>query len=479
MLPFNNIDFIDVKKDALLNYAISYNELIDDPYGKFVSQTRLKSNLNNRSKDLLKIFSDDYRWGHYDDINLLLNMFYPGWKLSECLNRNKNDIGRFYLQHIFNIARCFITFRDGIVSFRGWHKDNDILISDVSEFDKIELWNHICRTGTPDLFIAASYALLNTTSDDIMCYVPNLIFLADMPLKKVLQKGVAETHLHANAGISYQFLWQNVMKLNYFKEDNNNLWYCRLFRICSAMFIESKSKVTFSEFIIDRKEYLLFETFLKFMNNDTSNVINETMTMKLTNDIKNLFAFEENESDILYSIEFKQYKNSETFAEMIWIYKMLRYFNKKYDEGLFKCFLDYIRYKNNFFKSRIQETAIGGLDYFQNFYNEATNDNYIKSKNDVYYAIFREQLINKNLSLLELKITPKVVPSSETESIAIDSMKRKILHQIRNIISSYKIFLEKHSDDTINSQNIGIIYHFIKSNNSDNYSGINCPIINL
>lgn len=50
------------------------------------------------------------------------------------------------------------------------------------------------------------------------CYLYNQqggIYLADKTLESVLNKGVAETHCHFNAGLEYVYLWQKYMDLRF------------------------------------------------------------------------------------------------------------------------------------------------------------------------------------------------------------------------------------------------------------------------
>ena len=70
-------------------------------------------------------------------------------KLNYYYDKANNDLGEFYLQHIKNIARTFITFRDGMASVRAWSDDNECLLRNYDGLHKIELWNYITRTSRP------------------------------------------------------------------------------------------------------------------------------------------------------------------------------------------------------------------------------------------------------------------------------------------------------------------------------------------
>lgn len=111
----------------------------------------------------------------------------------------------------------------------------------------------------------------------------------------------------------------------------------------------------------------------------------------------------------------------------------------------------YIRLKNEYFKDKIQQNRIGGLDYFQNIYNSATNFlydpdlPYNAAREKAYYSIFEEQCRTGNLKILEVKISPKIISSSRTTMTTVEEMQRKTLTQIKSILGAYSRYI----NDTI------------------------------
>lgn len=174
-----------------------------------------------------------------------------------------------------------------------------------------------------------------------------------------------------------------------------------------------------------------------------------------------------------------------TSAEIIWYHNILSRLKSSYDELLCQCFINYLRYKNDFFKDKVQQSKIHGLEYFQDFYDKATElKTAPQSKKNNYYYIFEEQCRTGNLDVLELKISPKIENSSQIEILSIESMKRKTLEQIKSIVGMYKLYIENRrrlnsNDSNFNFPRLGIIYHFIKVNHSDNFSGANCTMYDL
>ncbi len=493
LLPFIHKEFNSV--DPISQYAAAYSNVIhqDRLVGIKNRNNILKEYLDSK-KALIKLFSSDARWNHLDDVQLLLDMFYPGLKLQEYYNANEGEIGRFYLQHIFDIARVFVTFRDGIVSIRNWSKDTDPFLQSYTEFDKIELWNHISRTSVPDLFIAACYVNFNATTMGNLQNVPNLVYLADMPLKVILKKGVAETHMHANAGISYHDLWCHHTSLlsDSLIKKNIPQCFCTLFKLCSAIYISDKSDLRFDEYLFIMKEKLhYFSLFYDVIYSDNSYLsVTKTKLDRIYEEVKEQFCADLPDlRDILFSTVYREYRDRGTSSEIIWYCQVLEFLKKHYDSFLAECFFKYIRYKNDFFRDKVQQTRISGLDYFQAYYNNATEIPKIIGFDDEriaelrYKSIFEEQCKTGNLAVLEMKITPKIKTQNKTYVADISIIKTDMLRQVQKIFKAYYNYIKNRIElagesSKLRFPKLGLMYHFIKQHHSDNFSGVNCAVRN-
>ena len=83
------------------------------------------------------------------------------------------------------------------------------------------------------------------------------------------------------------------------------------------------------------------------------------------------------------------------------------------------------------------------------------------------------------MEYLELKISPPVFKSFQTDDIDTDELMNKILRQIKGIIKAYSSYISMRMSDTepcdsFRYPRLGIVYHFIKHEDSDNFSGYNC-----
>jgi len=198
LMPFVDTDF--TQNDLLCNYVGAYSRLVcDAKLGSEENHKKSKADLNASRKSILRRFSADSRWGHFDDAQMLVDAFYPGYKLLKFYDQSNNDLGRFYLQHIIDVSRTFITFRDGIASIRSWSDDNERLLNNYDGLHKIELWNYVTRTMPPDLFISAAYINFGVTDPNLLVNVPNLLSRSTNPEKLRFPK----------LGLVYHFIKQN------------------------------------------------------------------------------------------------------------------------------------------------------------------------------------------------------------------------------------------------------------------------------
>lgn len=487
LLPFTKKELND--KDCILEYARAYRDLTDKTLNNGINQhKKAKQAFTHAKEDMLNIFDFDYRWDHYDDVMQHINMFFPGYKLRQYFH-GSDDIGRFYIRHILDIARTFITFRDGDVAIRYWSKEDDPLMCGYSEYEKIDLWNNMTRTATTDLFVAASYINSNVGSDK-MYNVPNLISMADMPLKRILKKGIAETHLHAKAGISYQDIWRFSLSETKKKETDTELWFCTFFRIAAAQYIKYETDRTFEEYIYSEyKKDSILGWLADYMNHAAgtpgTNTMNEFCLLINRSREERADNIDYN-ADYLFLDVYSDYKYRGTSADIFLYYHIIRKLVDNYDPFLCKYFMEYVRCKNAFFEDKIQKTVLGGLDYFQRLYNSATKINGDAGmRRQYFYSVFEEQCKTGNLEYLELKISPPVIKGFQSEELAVSGLMKKILNQIKSIIGAYQKYISSHTrtgaDDRAGSSDsgfryprLGIVYHFIKQEDSDNFNGYNC-----
>lgn len=468
--------------DVLFHYAKAYRELIQNDYIGSSKRETVKRNYK-RAENEIRTFFSDYYWIHLDDLDLTVDYFYPPYELEQYLD--ERGIGRFYLEHIFRVASCFITFRDGQPSIKYWSKDNDRILAGYSEFDKIALWNDISRSCTTDLFIAALYCKYHVKPENLYD-IPNIISLSDMPLNKVFRQGVAETHMHANAGLSQSFIWSQAMNHpkgyeKFFSPlEEGEYYFCRVFRLIAAEYI-GKSDSDFREFYLCHGESDIIGWLLRFKHGEET-YPTKTDVLDFERRIFDRYDISapKKDQDILLQTYFGRYICSHTSGDILLYYYCLNRLEEDYDPVFCSMLLMYIRYKNLFFSDKIQQTRTKGLDYFQKIYDNATDVRTEQSKS-YYYSIIEEQSRTGNLKVLEMKITPKIAVASLDMPMTKRQTRRNTMNQLKSIFQAYDEFIndygfeQNYLNESRNIPQIGLIYHFIKKEDSDNFTGYHCP----
>ena len=472
------------EKEVLFEYARAYRELLQYDYIGSSRRTEVKTQLKRAEEDVRCFFENSY-WIHLDDLYLAVEYLYPPYELESYID--DSGIGRFYLNHIYRIASCFITFRDGRPSIRNWSKKEDSFLPGYSEYDKIELWNNISRSCTTDLFIAAIYVRYKVKPEN-MFNIPDIISLSDMPLERLFYRGVAETHMHANAGLAQNFLWNRIMTHRTFDKDlfypisKGEFHFCRLFRMLVSDFIEHSEcdqrflnycKAVNANDIVER----LFGPCIK-----EDCTCPKTYLSEYEKEFYNRYdaLYEEGGEDILLRTVYYSFSKRHISGDILMYYYVLNRLMDMYDSELCSLFMRYIRIKNKFYSKRIQQTRVKGLDYFQKIYNAATD---VKTRDKIayYYSIIEDQSKTGNLRILEMKITPKISKTSPDMPYTREKTRQNTVDQLKSIFQAYSNYindyLAEHGDtETIQGvPQLGLIYHFIKEEDSDNFTGCHCP----
>lgn len=133
----------------------------------------------------------------------------------------------------------------------------------------------------------------------------------------------------------------------------------------------------------------------------------------------------------------------------------------EFQRNLIPIFLKYINIKNMFFRLHVQSNKIKGLEYFRDYFKTSTSTaiNIKDEAKDIvkyekYNIILRNQLQDKNLKKLELRIATFGGHNS------IENIKKNLLEDIYSILSVYKDILGEQKTEDICL--LGIVVHFIK-----------------
>lgn len=534
-------------EDPMLKRYLAYREILNlrpDSIVKTEEKAEKNYQYQHATEDLIKYLSavNKTRVKSYDDLLMICELFYPMLDLEKLMNkiqkRNyqagkpsdpRENIALFYLENLVKIAHSLLTYRDGVAAIRTWNntgvgREKDIFHAEFV-FDKVEIWNLLCRMAVPDIFIAI-FAVESNLDETALYEQKPHISLADKLLIKTLKKGMAENHLHFNAGYDYETFWINKVNLwkyadkrevpSFLSEDG--CLAAAVFRIIAAWYFESGAykKNTFLQWDFINSNHELQQVMRYLYTGQSHNEKVSQWQFGWLWPIAASHSLSKRQDYLLYTVYFS-YLELKTSSEFILLYHCYKYIKEHgWDTGFARIFIQYIRIKNNFFQSNQQTFLIPGLRHFQEYFRHGRKTEMaLVGKEGLALDVFRTQAKIVGLKKLEIRITPMVREETidcfdyEKERDLIKASLYKQLYDIFYLYRRYILesilgvrqtdnFLEmeqkrsvktdfsfhelqqqicqsgQYSFDKFSIPTLGIIYHFIKAENPDNISGYVC-----
>lgn len=531
-MPYKEEALIDEDNDYLNNIRRSYfqarKEVSQKGYIKDKSETQYRKCV--RELETFVKYHNRLRISSMDDTERLIDLFFPEREivnLFECYGEDeeKEVINAWYITNIFRIAESLLTFRDGKIAIRTWiNKENPKGLRDIFDhydsFNKVEIWNLLSRMVVPDVFVAAFYVECGwTDKEDLYNQVGN-VSLADKELDIILKKGLAETHMHFNAGIAYPTLWEEFTNPYIWAEkiknrkiadvlaESCNKWalHMIIYRVIMAEYLQRENeKEDLCKFIeksygdLSGKIYRAFHEFKSGKTYDIKEIIGLfsqlvdiwKINYKMPEDARDFLYESVYETDVIYS------PTAEIFFQ-IQVLKELRENEQNIHER--HLFMQYLRIKNLYFEKIMQSGNIIGFKNFQRYYSQAArwSDNSALTRKKRIRAIFESQVQNTNLKKMEIRIGPQTFLDEDHFSKPDDKVKKdmkqniltitvEILQEYQNCIQN---FLDKNGVEepdpsyidlfceqgVISVPTMGIIFNFIRSDYLDNRLGNTCWI---
>ncbi len=524
-------------RDPLLEQYLAYEKFEQcsalDP-GKRERRERAGKKYQRSRRELMEYLrTRSVRVKSCDDLQQLCELFYPR---REFLKRKREadafaTAAGFYLKKASDIAGAMLTYRDGVAALRTWKTETgpDILsktlLGNLSAFDKVEVWSLMIRFVVPDLFLVLFARSCGLGREAYYEQKP-MISLADKLLVKCLQKGVAENHLHFNAGFDYVEVWISRMNpAGKWKDETawgkEDIRYAQaaVFRCLAAGFLkdreeEKRRKKKPGKFKAwldrrgDRAEAGLLRGLMK----------GEAEPVKGARDLLERIAVEWNpgglqiEHDFLLETVYRDETELKASSELLLLDGCCACL-KEEEDGLFSIlFLQYLRTKNALFSESWQRFEIQGLLWFQGYFDrskrmlrEATD------RESMMLEVFRSQAKIASLKKLEIRIGPNV-DWRDMDSLQYDRCSREILSrlndQLGEVFRTYRRYLIESGTGVaearalleeeekrrgmpgfswrdlcgrvreriggLRAPALGIVYHFIKTERLDDLSGYFC-----
>ncbi len=471
-----------------------------------------------------------------DDIRMLCDYFFPMSKIeNEMMKVEKmqtqrklkqsdmENINYYYLASLARISRSLITYRDGVASIKHWldsgeGKSEADIFGSSNVFNKLEIWNLLCRITVPDIYIAIA-AVENRVGMKALYEQRANIALSDKLLENQISRGVAENHLHFNVGFDYSVMWIPYMKLDFAAESGTDRWsrneYMRLeaavFRYAAACyFMEKKRREGFRDWLTKELPAGMVNVLLNMYRGVYADILNREFGAEIYRVCKQPENRREVKSyDYLLNEVYREYIEYKTSSEFILLYQSYKYVKENCWDAFFaRMFVQYLRLKNEYFSTSLQTHVMQGLNYFQESYNATKRHaSAALTEQELMVEIFRSQSKVSHLKKLEIRIAPKV------KGIALDllhynkckrSIQRQLYDQIYQVLSVYRQYilestigilatwkqlagerggfkrksqervLQAVSESRANIPTLGVVFHFLKSEHLEDCSGNYC-----
>lgn len=544
LLPYREKEFLTPQKDVIAEVRYAFARLKYQGTLNTGNRKKWRRFYEEAEINVEKFLKKHTEWQVHtlDDFRLLLNLFYPEEEISKqfrpgieriCLMENQDPaiwdrtsvIDRIYLNNLYKISKSLLTFRDGKIAIRTWMNDQgeEELFDYPNVFDKVEIWNLLSRMVSADLLIAAFFVEANLKEVFYLYNQTGGILLSDKTLDKLLQQGIAETHMHLSAGGEFVYYWEARMepavweqnlasqeKYRRFCGEDDPGFPVMMYRILWAEYLEYLEEceeiqpLSFSAFIgksyPDESE-ILGEMFYHLQIGDTLFYSEEWKrryhSIILHWQIK--YEVKDSRSDFLLETAYRKYRKYHTYSEMIFLFKGLKYFRENpKDHGCLHLFLQYLRIKNRYYMQMTQYSQMEGLANFRHSFRKMTQEAFrIMSHERRYDVIFKSIAHNTYLRKLEVRITPgiKIYENYYKYENGRDEIRRGLLKDIRGVLAAYRRnmletagindaepseeVLQKRMD--IPYQNgklalptLGIVFHYLKTDFVDNRIGDTC-----
>lgn len=472
--PFTSMETF---REDLINQYI-FAKRAEDKNGVENIRKRLKS-------ELIRYIRQNYNVYSHDEIYLYLKKCY----LYEA-EVFENAL-QLYQDIMEKMAKALISHRDGQIVFKYWKNKNDeALFGGFANNNKVDLF-HSLNCHIPMDVIAIVYMIINQTNLDARCldYFYGNIEVEDQQLSRVLEKGVAENHLHKGVSRTFPSIWDSLMEpltvvnskffwerkfINGTDEQNKRVIFyilgCGIVRAYLTLEIsfilingqrserDSYGKEV-EELIPKFQDGQMFEKLFRenYLDKDEKEIT--TYYVELWNSLEKSRQKAFPRERFCASILNEDSELHTTDENVFLYYALYMMMNEEIEWDMKQCIMQYLRVRNYLFHVSVQQKTIKGLDYFQEeHYSVNSALNHVNIKNFWETAI-REQLQNQNLCKVEFRSS---IPETYT--------KCKI--EILNFLKAYQKILQEdycYYDDEKEEYipyrkipHVGLVMHFLK-----------------
>lgn len=477
--------FLGVLCYPFISIAVFRQDLISEYMDavKHQSVKLAKEKLDSLRSQLVEYIRQNYNIYSYDEIYLYLEKCFL-YSVAEY-----ESVQQLYYDIMQKMAYTLISHRDGRIVFKYWrNKGDEELFGGFAGNNKVALF-HSLNCHIPMDVIAITYMITNQEKRDAGCldYFYGNIEVADKQLSRILERGVAENHLHKGVSRTFSSIWDSLMEpltvekakrlwggniVNGTKKQKTRvlfyIWGCGIIRGYLALEIHKNRKTKKDEYggeiehLVDifQNGQEFEEQFEKLFATPYDGQPEKEITayyVKLW-DILAAYLPEGAFQDKLCMRIFGEDPKLHTLDENVFLYHALWKIDKNEASDVQKkCIMQYLRFRNYLFHTSVQQKTIKGLDYFQQEHYKVNSALNHANINNFWKNAIREQLQNQDLHKIEFR-------SSMPESYS------KFRREVGDFLKAYQaILIEDYDVDAgkgfvPNRQipQVGLVIHFLK-----------------
>ena len=414
------------------------------------------------------------------DIKGYLKYVFRAGDILECEEEENLEPGyptvlRYYIRLLECISESFLTTRNGKLALRTWTALPKSFFQTIGEPtqriessedyfspQRLELWNSLLGCLPENLFVTSFLAKqLRTNSEgaqrqmliQLLHNCGETVEISDSLLDRILENGMAETHIHANASKNFGQIWENMLHDNLrsvpiLEQESYHIPYHNSFgerdaeelateanmvRFVLAAYIGTadvySDKVSLSTFL--ESEGLVESSPRSFRRGLAQLTKGEEPDRLLSADItmSGDFIHFLKGSDVhdlwdVLMLPGKMKRSCPTLAENYLLCCALLYtWRQPEDTEFLALLLYYIRLKSKAYRNRVQDNKSKGLDYFQRYY-DASTDKGTRSNEDQLYEILYNALRDRRVCKTELRFAPPKIASEMMQNAVKESESR-------------------------------------------------------
>ncbi|MCL9660472.1 hypothetical protein L2089_07225 [Paenibacillus hunanensis] len=498
LFPIQDLTFLGQSK---------ITEVLDHTFYNQISKSNRRAKKNMLYTEIYNHILRKSKPKSLDEIQLLLQKFYPMLHEDSYLPKMHTEWHLYdhYFQILGEFADSLLSYRDGDIIFKYWKNDAnnykkwrfvDFMESYKGQ-DKVHFFHSLSRFMPLDLFIAVHHSRNNIQHPIQLHEFYQHINLADASLDDILQRGVAENHIHASAAFNFSILWQMVMNdhspdeyLKRFKtnhlatsdEVENYILTARILRMILTLFLKEQRQMnadcsiayngckqtlydwiedTFYESRIDYVQSLpIHEQILKIIREPERKFLNVDQLKDIIERLQvHIIPFTSKDSPDFVTTVFNEHSSIKTYGENLLLQFSMRYKQDlchrttyfQHLEQFFRAFFKYISIKNEFYQQVTQPTVLHGLDFFRGYFDRATDG--IMKDRQYYKTMLRTLFQNRYLRKVELRISIKNKLDQNKKTL------QEILKSYQEVLIEDYMVLD---DPNVEFPLLGIVYHLIK-----------------